>query len=262
MDSLYLLCHEMSKLGSTNIILCKYVFNVFHICISDFNYNSQSLFDIVNDLPDELSDYQNNGNTDGDVQNAHGNKDTSHKHVQLSALLQNNPSQSSPVPSRSPNIMNNPLNSIRSPLSNNLSSPPHNNMVGKPASAGNDLNFVSSSAAFLSNTNTGNNSMPSSNVMGSHVSSIPSSMTGYNQRNPIMPNGPQYAVSGQGRGTSMGQQLSNLSQPGMIGNMNNPNLQARMNMVNPVLQQNVPNHQQQLINVSIICWFTIVVPKK
>jgi hypothetical protein len=204
----------------------------------------------VNDLPDELNDYQDTGNTD-DVQNAHGNKDTSHKHVQLSALLQNNPSQSSPVPSRSPNIMNNPLNSIRSPLSNNLSSPPHNNMVGKSASAGNDLNFVSSSAAFLSNTNTGNNSMPSSNVMGSHVSSIPSSMTGYNQRNPIIPNGPQYAASGQGRGASMSQQLSNLSQPGMIGNMNNPNLQARMNMVNPVLQQNVPNHQQQLVNVSI-----------
>ncbi|CAC5403339.1 EP300 [Mytilus coruscus] len=225
----------------------------------DFSYNSQSLFDMVNDLPDELlgpsESYQNSGN-DNDTQNHLGKQDSSqNKHVQLSALLQNNPSQSSPVPSRSPNVMNNPVNSIRSPLSNSLSSPPHNSIIGKPVSAGSELNFASSSASYMmSNTNTVNSmgTMASNNVMsslGSHASSIPSGMTGYSiaQRNPMMHNGPQYAVSGQGRGTGIGQQLSNLPQSGMLNNINNPNLQARMNMVHPGLQPNVSN-QSQLMN--------------
>lgn len=238
-------------------VSCLFVFLLF----SDFSYNSQSLFDMVNDLPDELlgpsESYQNSGN-DNDTQNHIGKQDSSqNKHVQLSALLQNNPSQSSPVPSRSPNVMNNPVNSIRSPLSNSLSSPPHNSMMGKAVSAGSELNFASSSASYMmSNTNTVNSmgTMASNNVMsslGSHASSIPSGMTGYSmaQRNPMMHNGPQYAVSGQGRGTGIGQQLTNLPQSGMLNNINNPNLQARMNMVHPGLQPNASN-QSQLMNVS------------
>lgn len=234
------------------------------LIFSEFSYNSQSLFDMVNDLPDELlgpSDYPTGGGND-DVTSALGNKSDNalNKHVQLSALLQNT-NQANPVPSRSPNVMNNnPLNSHRSPLSNSLSSPPHNNMVGKPVSAGNDLNFVSSSAVFMSNANSVSSmgTMANSNAMsslGSHanVSSIPSSMAGFSmaQRNPMMPNGPQYAVSGQpgqGRGMGPGPQMPNLQPTGMM----NINPQMRVNMGHPGLQQNVGNQPTQLLNVSIM----------
>lgn len=226
---------------------------------------------MVNDLPDELliSDYPTGGPTD-DVTSALGNKQDStlNKHVQLSALLQNT-NQSNPVPSRSPNVMNNnPLNSHRSPLSNSLSSPPHTSMVGKPVSAGNDLNFVSSSAVFMSNANSISSmgTMANSNVMsslGSHgnVCSIPSSMGGFSsmaQRNPMMPNGPQYTISGQpgqGRNMGPGPQMPNL--PSGMMNMNN---QMRVNIGHPVLQQNVGNQQSQLLNVS--SYFTLKAFKK
>lgn len=184
----------------------------------------------MNDLPDELigtGEPPHNGTND-----SHGGQDTSQRHAQLSQLLSSNPTQPLNIAgslqnaqNRSPNVgnMTNTLNSVKSPLSNSLASPPHVN-VGKTGVSQQhvsvDGNFSSSSATFTMANNISNSTVAmASSVPTAVLKGIPhgSGLTiGHNQ---MIQNGP---LSGPNRSmnTSMGQNMPNISQTNnMLGNM-------------------------------------------
>ncbi|OWF41886.1 CREB-binding protein [Mizuhopecten yessoensis] len=201
------------------------------------------LWDIMNDLPDELmgtGEPPHNGTND-----SHSGQDTtSQRHVQLSQLLSSNPTPPLNIvnslqnaQNRSPNVgsIANSLNNVKSPLSNSLSSPPHGS-VGK---SGVDGNFPSSSATFTMANNISNSTVAmASSVPNAVLKGIPhgSGLTiGHNQ---MMQNGP---LSGPNRSMSMntnnmGQAMSSMSQANnMLGNLPGQQMQTHQNLGLPGL---------------------------
>ncbi|XP_052796528.1 histone lysine acetyltransferase CREBBP-like isoform X2 [Mya arenaria] len=237
---------------------------------SEFNL----LLDSIADLPDELMSTDNgttqNGTSDGNQQ-SHSHDSASQRHQQLSQLLSNVPtpassSVSSSLPNTNVSMTNTALNNaVKSPLSNNLQSPPHGlvqNKQGQPLSSYlSDNAFVSSSSSFslANSTSSTLSSMPMSSVPNNMIYSSSMSSLSVNSiphpQNQML-NGPQYSMSGvrqpqvrgmmmSNAGNTMNQGLGNLgmSQQNLLGTLNNPQL-ARQPMDHAGM---VPNSQQQMM---------------
>lgn len=162
-------------------------------------------------------------------------------------------------------------NAVKSPLTNNLSSPPHvlQTKTGPPVSSHflqDNSSFVSSSTMSLPNSSSALSSMSLSSMPNSSIqnqnpmlSSMPAtSHLNVNMTHPPnqMMNGPQYSVSsvrpvrGVGMpnaGNAMGPNLG-MSQPN-IGNLNNPQI-SRQGLDHAGL---VASSQAQMMKVSKDC---------
>lgn len=210
----------------------------------DFN-DLLNIHDIVDALPDEL---MGSSDQNGMMDSNHSMQDPSKHHAQLTQLLSGVSSASSMVPPSSkspmPNLgsLGNLNNAAKSPRSANLSSPPHG-MGGKIAVSqhvGMD-NYPSNSAGFSSMNSVGpmvsNANMMNKNIGHNPINSMGVQMSISNmgqQTSSMMSNGPLYSASGhnQGRGTVSGmQQLSSMSQPGVMGGMNHQQMHNPNNMV-------------------------------
>lgn len=210
-----------------------------------------------------------NGTVDLGQQHGVTSQDSaSQRHQQLSQLLSNVPtpvssSVNSSIANTSVNISNTALNNaVKSPLSNNLQSPPHGLVQNKQGTTASshflDNTFVSSSSSFsLANStssalssmsmssmpNIGNNMLNTMPMSSLSVNSIPHPQ---NQ----MINGPQYSTGGvrqQVRGmmnNAMPQGMGNMGMS-QIGALNNPQM-ARQPMDHAGM---VPNSQQPMMKV-------------
>lgn len=239
--------------------------------VSDFNYSG--FLDLETELPDELmgpgtGDVAHNGTNDPQSLVASNQNNVSQQHHHISQLLQPNstppysggnnsiPSpqtQGTGPPNRSPNI--NSINSslghtVKSPVSNNLSSPPHGAVSKVTSSQLLNDSSVTSSTSFTMSTNTagsGIGSMANANAIMKNLNSqsVLNSNTGLLSQTQQHPNqilnGPHYATSGHGQVKSVPSTLTstlpmtgssglisnaiNAQQPGHQ-NMNHPNLNA------------------------------------
>ena len=219
------------------------------------------------DLPDELNlvatndTGAQNGTVDIGQQHGVSSQDSaSQRHQQLSQLLATaSSSVNSSIPNSSVGMTNAALNNaVKSPLSNNLQSPPHGLVQGKQGTTASshflDNTFVSSSSSFslANSTSSTLSSMPMSSMQNNMLNSMSMSSISVNSiphpQNQMM-NGPQYTAGGvrQVRGmmnNSMPQGMGNMGMPQM-GGMNNPQM-ARQPMDHAGM---VPNSQQQMMKV-------------
>ena len=228
-------------------ILVIYILRTFFFFFSEFNFLLDS---IVTDLPDELNDPSQNGiANDAQLLNSTSQESASQRHQQLSQILSGAPTPPSSTTSSVTNsgigMPNSALSyAVKSPLTNNLTSPPHvlqQTKPGMPASSHflqDNSNYVSSSTmslpnssstlvSSLSNSIQNQNPMLSSMAATSHLNANMSMSHPPNQ----MMNGPQYSVSsvrpvrGVGMpnaGNAMGPNMG-MSQPN-LGNHNNPQM--------------------------------------
>lgn len=228
----------------------------FLIFISEINIGK--ILEIGNELPDELmggTDATQNGNGSLDPHHlqAMGQDSTSQRHQQLSQLLSNastppnsNQSQGPMVPNRSPNMAG-MISSLKSPLSNSLSSPPHS---GNKSSVHMVDMAMASSSASLSMANSTNTMVSMSNpalmkTMGGH--NIGMGNVGMSQtHNSQHVNGPQYTTSGlDQRSITTTHGSMSVSQSGMLSSVGNQSMNVQ-NLGNAGIQN------QQMLKVTFL----------
>lgn len=238
---------------------------IWLICFLFVDFNDLlNIHDIVDALPDEL---MGSSDQNGMMDSNHSMQDPSKHHAQLTQLLSGVSSASSMVPPSSkspmPNLgsLGNLNNAAKSPRSANLSSPPLG-MGGKMSQHVGMDNYPSNSAGFSSMNSVGpmvsNANMMNKNIAHNPINSMGVQMSISNmgqQTSSMMSNGPLYSASGhnQGRGNVSGmQQLSSMSQPGVMGGMNHQQMHNPNNMVG---HPGMGMQQQQMMKVQYL-WLT------
>ena len=243
---------------------------VCHLYFAD-----NAISDLLNELPDELANFANpspggtqNGARDLAQMLHHDNAPQKHQH--LSQLLSNsgpptmgNANRSSPQnqgPSPSPGVgglgnnLNNLNNAVKSPLSNNLSSPPHGsvNKAGPTPTPHSMNNDIMTSGAFGIGTNSNNvtSSMLASMSMVSTLNSKPMTsqtlMSTAGHQNQMM-NGPHIGMGPVGPGPrTVASPMQNLHvNPNLVNSLAAGQPGAPQGLNHPGL-----NTQQQLLQVS------------
>ena len=176
---------------------CTFEF-VTHVHCLSFCLSDNAISSLLDELPDELANFANpspGGTQNGarDPSMSHHDNTSAQKHQQLSQLLASNSSgptgignanRSSPQnqgPCPSPGVgglgnnLNNLNNAVKSPLSHNLSSPPHVpvNKTGPTSTPHSMNNDIMTSAAFISSGNVTSSSVLANMSMASTLNSKP-----------------------------------------------------------------------------------------